>query len=857
MTSELVCSDQRRRDAVRSAGSNGLDYLEVGDDQRLLSVFFLGKAPAEVRRDNVRITGGAGARVVEVTGDPVLTRHEDPDVDDCMVVRVNQPGDLSTYTLCLVELDDRGRPTELPLAGFDPRHACLDFSFAAGCPSDLDCAPAPTCPPEPRDAPDIDYLAKDYASFRRLLLDRLSLVLPQWQERHVPDLGITLVELLAYAGDHLSYHQDAVATEAYLATARQRISVRRHARLVDYPMHEGCNARALVCLSAPSDQTVDLSTLQFLAMHDVVSPTPTPQQVHDLPSGSYEVFEPMVGNGPPRRVVRAAQSSIDFYTWQDQECCLPAGATTATLTDTWAATGGDVTASPGAGDGATQTRPRRLRLEVGDLLILEEVKGPRTGDPADADRTHRHPVRLTYVTPGVDPLGSQEGQPVVDVQWADEDALPFALCVSSLREGDCAVIDGVSVARGNVLLVDHGRSVGPEPVGAAEAFEGLPCCLAEGRPADVTPTPRPFAPRLQQSPLTFRQPLTDGFAPAAILLGQEPRGALPAASLHQHGNADPSSGWDWSPRRDLLDSGPGDRHFVAEVDNDGIARLRFGDGRLGRRPDAGSRWWARYRVGNGIAGNVGAEAIDRVVFTNSADGRGGDRELTARNPLPAGGGTDAEPVAEVKALAPARFRSRIERAVTTDDYAALAARDNPRVQRAAARLRWTGGWYEVLTTVDASGSRPADETLLNAVAAALRPYRRIGHDLVVASADYVALDIELTVCVLPGFLRGHVKAALLDRLGNRALPSGGRGYFHPDNLSFGEPVTTSGLTAAAQSVPGVESVQVTRLQRLYAAALHELEEGILRLGPTEVARLDNDPNAPDHGVLTLRLRGGR
>ena len=69
--------------------------------------------------------------------------------------------------------------------------------------------------------------------------------MPDWQETHAPDLGVALVELLAYAGDYLSYYQDAVATEAYLGTARQRISVRRHARLVDYRMHEGCNARAL------------------------------------------------------------------------------------------------------------------------------------------------------------------------------------------------------------------------------------------------------------------------------------------------------------------------------------------------------------------------------------------------------------------------------------------------------------------------------------------------------------------------------------------------------------------------------------------------------------------------------------
>ena len=58
-----------------------------------------------------------------------------------------------------------------------------------------------------------------------------------------PDLGTALVELLAYAADHLSYQQDAVANEAYLETARRRVSVRRHARLVDYRMHDGASAR--------------------------------------------------------------------------------------------------------------------------------------------------------------------------------------------------------------------------------------------------------------------------------------------------------------------------------------------------------------------------------------------------------------------------------------------------------------------------------------------------------------------------------------------------------------------------------------------------------------------------------------
>ncbi len=66
---------------------------------------------------------------------------------------------------------------------------------------------------------------------------------PAWTETHAADLGVALVEALAYAADHLSYQQDAVSTEAYIGTARSRISLRRHARLVDYQISEGCNAR--------------------------------------------------------------------------------------------------------------------------------------------------------------------------------------------------------------------------------------------------------------------------------------------------------------------------------------------------------------------------------------------------------------------------------------------------------------------------------------------------------------------------------------------------------------------------------------------------------------------------------------
>ena len=102
-------------------------------------------------------------------------------------------------------------------------------------------------PPENLPAPLIDYLAKDYSSFRRLMLDRLSTVMPNWAERNPADLGVALVEGDPERRQPNEHYEDLVGTEAYLGTARQRISVRRHARLLDYAMHDGCNARAWIC----------------------------------------------------------------------------------------------------------------------------------------------------------------------------------------------------------------------------------------------------------------------------------------------------------------------------------------------------------------------------------------------------------------------------------------------------------------------------------------------------------------------------------------------------------------------------------------------------------------------------------
>jgi hypothetical protein len=122
---------------------------------------------------------------------------------------------------------------------------------------------------------------------------------------------------------------------------------------------------------------------------------------------------------------------------------------------------------------------------------------------------------------------------------------------------------------------------------------------------------------------------------------------------------------------------------------------------------------------------------------------------------------------------------------------------------------------------------------------------------------FVALEVEMEVCVLPEYFHGEVRRDLLALFSNRVLPDGRRGIFHPDNFTFGQTVYMSRLFAAAESVTGVESVRVTKLQRQDEPATSGVEAGVLTLGPLEIARLDNDPNYPKRGVFRLEMRGGK
>lgn len=889
MPTQYRCKNERRRITVQTQTENGqpilngIDYLEVLADQKTLVVYLLhplSVVGGTLSEENIQILGGT--RIQGLVVESVSSNA------NVLTVRVSEVGDYSRYTLRLVNSAFSSEASEdsEPPAGFDPQLAQVEFSFWVEELSEFDCQ-ATTLPPETEIPPPvIDYLAKDYVSFRQLMLDRLSETTPKWTQRNPSDMGIMLVELLAYTGDYLSYYQDAVATEAYLGTARRRVSVRRHARLLDYLIHDGCNARAWVVINIDcSSETLFQPTRASSEMLGITLLGPSLEKnrpgvkllTHSIFNGgalSIEKFQDALNaNAQVFETLHdvtlySCLNTLYFYTWGDEQCCLPQGSTQATLEDSSRL------------EMENGERSLQKILKPGSVLAFEEVKGPTSGWESDADRAHRHVVRLTQVTATTDPLN---GKPILKIKWDAADALPFDLQISNI-DAQGKPITNISVAQGNVVLVDAGCTV-PKPeshsvhrIGWEELEKQLEALWEDAGWQRQKPRPRLQAgPLTQQGYVYSQQNQWVHFDPeksAIAAMKWELRDARPAIAVWEDNppSSTQAAGPRWEAQRDLLISDRFARHFTVETEEDGKVSLRFGDGTLGKQPSQDTRLYATYRIGNGSSGNVGAESITDILILpenveesvrsyiatqDSIESFFSKIIQKVCNPLPAQGGVDPEAIEQIRLYAPQAFREQ-RRAVTTADYAERV-KQFPGVQNAIADRRWTGSWHTIFITVDREGGRTIDENFKQQLLAFLEEFRLTGHDLEIENPRFVPLDIAIAVKVEPGYFRSAVKKALINAFSKQKLTSGQRGFFHPDNFSFGQPVYSSQVIFSAKAVAGVVSVDVTRFKRWLdpeELGRRSLETGQIAVEPLEIVQLDNDPSSPENGRIEFQLEGG-
>ncbi|GAB4424628.1 MAG: putative baseplate assembly protein [Bacteroidia bacterium] len=837
----------RRQALVAQNRVTGIDFIYVHATQTQLDVHFLrspdtlvdaGANPAslvtDLTIDQIRIYSPSGGESLPEV--PITAMSWAPGDGDDYVLELTTafPGDFSRYKL---HIDD---------SRVDRYFNNLTLNFKANCPSDLDCkTPTHECPPEAIVDFPINYLARDFGSFRRALLDYASLRYPDWTDRLEADAGVMLVEVMSALGDEMAYFQDRIGREAYLETATQRRSVRKHARLVDYEMHDGLGASTWL------DVTV------AAGMSDLI-----PAGADVWAAGEKgEIIEFEIGNGlievlaGKTYAVDSARNEFEPHCWDEDDTCLPIGATEMYLS-------GDHAAALPFDDFAENEAGM---IVPGKWVLLQTLPLP--------DRpVKNHRVRLIEVTADQDPVF---GTDITRVRWETAQALPFEMDMTRLR------------VRGNLL-----------PITAGKTYTAL---FVTGATPDSLPVPETAYRAVKQAverqgpqgSVTYLFSLPGSEDEQLVWLGKSPQAARPEIFVQEvsyDGSAwvyaetfatlpdFSENGWQW--RRSLMgtaSSQPLDRHYTLEdgswrrvvgyqrlgteiVHQDYASNrgqtIRFGDGEFGLMPAEGTVFEVTYRLGDGRRSNVPAESLSQFepsLVHNPVLGTGFVQAVS--NPFAAVNGTDPEALDEVRRNAPEAFRALTFRAVRPEDYAEAAERLDW-VQQAGAAFRWTGSWLSAFVTPDPKGAVVIAAPQRAQLANQLDKFRQAGREAHISDPVYASLDLEIHICVAPHAFAGEVKArvltALLGKKGVRPVT----GYLSPDHFTFGDPLDRSGLEAAIQAVEGVRAVEKIRFRRRGWFDWQVFQGASYAPGDNVIIRVQNNPLFPERGTLKLIMNGG-
>jgi hypothetical protein len=755
----------------------GIRYLSIafepGGQHPATVIAHLNRPVGSLTREDVVVRGG---RRLPVPPYDVALAGRD------VTIRFRGLGDHSPYTVELAAGGGRA---------LHPFFSSAEFRFTIDCEVG-DCRESPTeARVPPVQPPAVDLLTKDFNGFVGLLSDWIRVHNPQVADLSGASFERLLVDLLAWAGDMQSYHQDRVAGEAFIETAGQRHSLRQHAVLLGSKLDDG-HAPATVL-------SFDVTATGFVPAGLEIRMRTSPDEV---PVSFVVASRTRVRAANASQVLRVAA----FPGAEDAE--LPAGATELLL---W---GHDA------------------ELEAGGRLAFVQGSFSQVVTLTTTPRRLQAPGWVQDPAQAFDPQADPPAR-VTALQW-DE---PLARAVRPWA---------------SPRLELHANHV--------DVRFGTPRRAVVDAYAD--PRRDEIAIRLtRRTSIVTRRAAGDGHLLRALRVPEWP-------VVHDDDGSGASrpavdviiSGETWTAVEHLHGSRSYDLHYTAEADEQGAVWLGFGDGVHGREvplttPDQPAvPIELEYRIGDAVAGNVGLGTLVDIV--PPAPGATRDalddlQDVRVTNVVPATGGREPHTLARTREELPASLRhGELQRAVTLEDYATVAMAV-PGAGRATART--TGGLFNtVFVLVDPEGAEDLDEGLRLRVYDAVDRLRMTGREHLVAAAEWVPLEVELALCAQPGFARHLVRDRALAELepGSTEHP----GWFHPDRLSFGDAVRLGDLLAFVQGIAGVRSVKATLFRPLGDSAGPPVRD-IISLGRTNVARLDADPDFPEHGTLAVRMVG--
>lgn len=604
---------------------------------------------------------------------------------------------------------------------------------------------------------------------------------PEWSDHNVSDPGVTLIEAFAFMTDELVYRLNRVPDKLYIAFLD----------LIGTTLYPPTPATAdvVMWLAAPRDQVVVVPEGTAVA-------TPRNEQVESTVFHTTAELEI-----PPRTLQRLGNRSGEN----------PAVVREARLrNDRFEAFGTPPKVDDALLFGLDQPAPGlaiALQLEC-------EVRGVGV-DPLDPptvweawnghdwsrcdlvrDRTggFNQPGEVVVIVPRSH-VASVEGDERAG--WLRcriierEPGVPTYKVAPLIRAAAAATVGGVVTAL-------HARTVDDEVLGLSEGVPGQAFTLQEG-------------------------PVVDDGAPFVVEVGN-------------------GSGWDeWTEVDSFADSDELSHHVMVDRARATVMfppAVREPDGslrRYGATPPKGAPLRVpRYRVGGGVAGNVGAGSLSvlrsTVPFVSGAVNRSAAHD-----------GTDGETIEEAKVRGPIALRTR-DRAVTLQDYEQLAKRAAPGIARTHA-IAETGENLGVrllvvpTAAVDELGRIAVDDLapgaeLLAAIADDLEPRRLAGTRLAIEPPEYRGVTVVADLVAHPRVAVDRLRADALAALYRHFDPI--HGGASGEGWPFGRPVLAGEVYSVLQALPGTELVDDVLL---FAADLETGKRG------EPVQRIDIAPNA--------------
>jgi Baseplate J-like protein len=274
--------------------------------------------------------------------------------------------------------------------------------------------------------------------------------------------------------------------------------------------------------------------------------------------------------------------------------------------------------------------------------------------------------------------------------------------------------------------------------------------------------------------------------------------------------------------------------FITEYTPEGFMKLTFGGGNtsadeqlrdfarngiqldlskyqnnfsLGSTLKPNSTLFIQYRIGGGLATNLGVNVINQIgtvsFFVNGPSqsvNQNVQQSLQCNNVTAAIGGADRPSLEEVRNYVGYNFASQ-KRAVTINDYQSIL-RTMPSQYGAPAKVAVFEQDNKIvvkLLSYDTNGAltNVVSNTLISNIANYLSNYRMINDYISVQTADVIDLSIDISVVLNSTQSQGAVVSSIINKVTD---------FFSPSQIEMGETIYISELRRILQSENGVISV---------------------------------------------------